>query len=325
MGVSEFGGVDTERLQLSDPTFHTRQQHPRGYRQGNFTDAADLFVAFGHTNATDYARALDLETAIATVTFRGRYYQTVGCAFDQEMIQENNAAFVRFAKLLGREDDVVVQRCQAQLGQYDPVLVGADGQIKEFREETHYNDFCNQPHHRHISHLVGLYPGSLINRTTPAWCAAARKTLDLRGDHTEAWALVHRMCCRARLGDGDRATILFANLMREKTADTLWSVAHGVHIIDANYAGTAAFTEMLVQSHERDAQGTFIVDLLPALPTAWKNEGSFKGLCVRGGWRIDCTWKGGRPVKVTLRAGAHAGARPFIRFAGQPLRDGRGN
>lgn len=258
-------------------------------------------------------------SASPEVYYRGRYYHTVGCAFDQEMIQANNAAFVRFAELLGREDDPVVRRCREQLGKYDPVQVGADGQIKEYREETHYNDFCSERHHRHISHLVGLYPGAIINRTTPAWCKAASTTLDLRGDHTEAWALVHRMCCRARLGEGDRATILFGNLMREKTADTLWSIAHGVHIIDANYAGTAAFTEMLVQSHECDAQGNFIVDLLPALPTAWKNAGSFKGLCVRGGWMIDCTWKNGKPVKVDLRPGPHAGKRPQVRFEGQPF------
>ena len=107
--------------------------------------------------------------------------------------------------------------------------------------------------------------------------------------------------------------------MREKTADTLWSVAHGVHIIDANYAGTAAFTEMLVQSHERDAKGAFVADLLPALPTAWKNAGSFKGLCVRGGWMIDCEWKAGRPVKVNLRPGPRAQARPVVRFEGKPI------
>ena len=258
-------------------------------------------------------------SASPEVRYRRRYYHTVGCAFDQQMIQENNAAFVRFAKILGREDDPVVQRCREQLGKYDPVQVGADGQIKEFREETHYNDFCSERHHRHISHLVGLYPGAIINRTTPEWQKAASTTLDLRGEHTEAWALVHRMCCRARLGEGDRAIALFGNLMREKTADTLWSVSHGVHLVDANYAGTAAFTEMLVQSHERDEKGGFIVNLLPALPTAWRREGAFSGLCVRGGWTIDCTWKDGRPVKVELHPGPHAGPRPLVRFGTDPL------
>jgi len=257
-------------------------------------------------------------SASPEVCYRGKHYHTVGCTFDQSMIYENNAALVRFAKLLGREEDPVVKRCREQLGGYDPVLVGEDGQIKEFREERHYNDFCDERNHRHISHLVGLYPGAIMNRTTPKWLLAARRTLDLRGEHTEAWALVHRMCCRARLGDGDRATILFDNLMREKTADTLWSIAHGVHIIDANYAGTAAFTEMVVHSHERDEKGNFIVDLLPALPTAWKPAGSFKGLCVRGGWVVDCEWKDGKPVKVELRPGPNAGPRPQVRFNGRP-------
>ena len=232
----------------------------------------------------------------------GGYYHTVGCAFDQQMILLNNAAFVQCAKLLGREDD--------------PVQVGESGQIKEFREERFYGDFVREKHHRHISHLVGLYPGAIINRTTPQWLKAASRTLDLRGEVTEAWALVHRMCCRARTGEGDAAVRLFGNLMEVKTADTLWSIAHGVHIIDANYAGAAAFAELLLQSHEKDEKGNFVIDLLPALPSSWAKHGSFRGLCARGGWEVDCEWRDGKPVKVDLRPGPNAGPKPSVRFRG---------
>ena len=249
----------------------------------------------------------------------GGYYNTTGCAFDQQMIQLNNAALVRYAKILGREDDPVVKRCAAQLEKYDPVQVGESGQIKEFREERFYGDFVREKHHRHISHLVGLYPGAIINHTTPEWLKAASRTLDLRGEVTEAWALVHRMCCRARTGEGDAAVRLFGNLMEVKTADTLWSIAHGVHIIDANYAGAAAFSELLLQSHELDEKGNFVIDLLPALPSAWAKHGSFRGLCARGGWEVDCEWCDGKPVKVNLRPGPHAGPRPLVRFDGKPL------
>ena len=70
-GVSEFGGTDVERLQLTEPTFHTQQRHARsGYKQGNLTDAADLFVAFGHKDATDYVREMDLEDARVTVKYK---------------------------------------------------------------------------------------------------------------------------------------------------------------------------------------------------------------------------------------------------------------
>ena len=249
----------------------------------------------------------------------GGYYHTVGCAFDQQMILLNNAAFVQCAKLLGREDDPVVRRCKEQLAKYDPVQVGESGQIKEFREECFYGDFVKEKHHRHISHLVGLYPGAIINHATPDWLKAASRTLDLRGEVTEAWALVHRMCCRARTGEGDAAVRLFGNLMEVKTADTLWSIAHGVHIIDANYAGAAAFAELLLQSHEKDEKGNFIIDLLPALPSSWAKHGSFRGLCARGGWEVDCEWRDGKPVNVDLRPGPNAGPKPLVRFNGVPV------
>ena len=249
----------------------------------------------------------------------GGYYNTTGCAFDQQMIQLNNAALVRYAKILGREDDPVVKRCAAQLEKYDPVQVGESGQIKEFREERFYGDFVREKHHRHISHLVGLYPGAIINHTTSEWLEAASRTRDLRGEVTEAWALVHRMCCRARTGEGDAAVRLFGNLMEVKTADTLWSIAHGVHIIDANYAGAAAFAELVLQSHELDEKGNFVIDLLPALPSSWAKHGSFRRLCARGSWEVDCEWCDGKPVKVNLRPGPHASPRPLVRFGGKPL------
>ena len=70
-GVSEFGGTDVERLQLTEPTFHTQQKHPRfTYKQGNLTDAADLFVELGHKDATEYLREMDLEDALVTVKYK---------------------------------------------------------------------------------------------------------------------------------------------------------------------------------------------------------------------------------------------------------------
>ncbi len=231
----------------------------------------------------------------------GGYYRTVGCAFDQQMIQLNNAALVRFAKILGREDDPVVKRCKEQLAKYDPVQIGESGQIKEFREERFYADFVCETHHRHISQLVGLYPGAIINHSTPDWMKAASRTLDMRGEKTEAWAIVHRMCCRARTGEGDIALRLFGNLMEYKATDTLWSIAHGVHQIDANYGGAAAFAELLLQSHELDADGNFKIDLLPALPSSWAKHGSFRGLRARGGKVVDCEWRDGKVVRSEVR------------------------
>ena len=74
---------------------------------------------------------------------------------------------------------------------------------------------------------------------------------------------------------------------------------------------------MLLQSHETDADGNFLIDLLPALPRKWASHGSFKGLCARGGWMVDCEWKDGKPVKVALRPGAHAAKKPVVRYNGK--------
>ena len=70
---------------------------------------------------------------------------------------------------------------------------------------------------------------------------------------------------------------------------------------------------MLMQSHRGG------IDLLPALPQEWAKQGSFKGLCARGGWMVDCEWKDGQPVKVELRPGPNAGPRPVVRFKGRAL------
>ena len=241
---------------------------------------------------------------------RAQYYTTVGCAFDQMMVWENNHDLLRFAKILGREDDPVVHRVREQVAKYDPVQIGESGQIKEFREEHEYSEI-GQPHHRHISQLVGLMPGTLITRETPEWMAAARKTLDLRGDESTGWALAHRLNARARTGEGDRAYRLIGNLLGKRTFPNLWD-AHPPFQIDGNFGATAGITEMLVQSHAG------FIDLLPALPAAWAKEGSFRGLCARGAWEVDCRWKDGRPVEVTVR-GRKGRPRPDVRFRGEPV------
>ncbi len=234
-----------------------------------------------------------------------RYYHTVGCAFDQQMIWENNNDLLRLAAVLGT-NDAVVAKVKSQIDRYDPVQIGESGQIKEYREEKKYGEI-GERHHRHISHLVGLYPGTLINANHPDWMKAAKVALDFRGDKSTGWALAHRMNCRARLGDGDHALKLLRVMLAERTYDNLWD-AHPPYQIDGNFGATSAVAEMLLQS-----QAGF-VDLLPALPKDWSSHGSFKGLCARGRLVVDCEWKDGKPVSVTIRG--PKGARPDVRFAG---------
>ena len=240
---------------------------------------------------------------------KAQYYTTTGCAFDQQMIYENGRDLLRFAKILSREDDPVVKKVRAQIDKYCPVEIGADGQIKEFREEVHYADI-GQRHHRHISQLVGLMPGTIINSSTPEYLAAARKTLDLRGDQSTGWALAHRICARARAGDGNRAHKLIGNLISTRTYNNLWD-AHPPFQIDGNFGATAGIAEMLIQSHAG------FIDLLPALPAAWKKKGSFRGLCARGAFEVDCDWADGKPVRVVVRS--RKNLKADVRFNGEKV------
>ncbi len=223
----------------------------------------------------------------------GHYYHTVGCAFDQQMIYENHLDLLKAAQLLGEENDPVVQAARGQIDKLDPVQVGISGQIKEYREEQAYGEIGEWAH-RHISHLVGLYPGSCINRNTPAWMEAARTTLNLRGDRSTGWAMAHRLNAWARAMDGNRAYKLYRTLLSKGTFPNLWD-SHPPFQIDGNFGGTSGVSEMLLQS-----QAGFI-DVLPALPDEWAN-GAYQGLVARGNFVVDAEWKKGSVEKVTVTA-----------------------
>ena len=229
-------------------------------------------------------------------------YHTVGTAFDQQMVYENHKRTLEAAELLGytAEDYPILATLQEQVDKLDPVNIGYSGQVKEYREENYYGEF-GETNHRHISQLVGLFPGTSINGETDAWLEAAAVSLESRGDSYVGWARAHRMLCWARIKNADAAYDMVQKMLKENTASNMWSIYNKAYMtpfqIDANFGYTAGVAEMLVQS-----QAGYI-EFLPALPEAWAT-GSFTGLTTRGNFEVDATWENGLATGFTIRSGS---------------------
>ena len=228
---------------------------------------------------------------------------------DIEMLYENFTDMIDICDILGRDAELR-DKLKGLKEKLLPLKIGKAGQLCEWEGDWDLN--APEPHHRHVSHLYGLHPGTMISpEKIPELAEACRKTLELRGDDGTGWSLAWKINFFARLLDGNHAEKLIYRLLRPikdglsiryggggGVYPNLFD-AHPPFQIDGNFGATAGICEMLLQSHVRLEGGEFLIDVLPALPSDW-SEGRARGLLARGNTEVDIVWSNNAVTELSL-------------------------
>jgi alpha-L-fucosidase 2 len=235
---------------------------------------------------------------------------TYAATMDLQLIGDLFDRCIAAAKILDVDADFS-QQVETARRRLPPLQIGKQGQLQEWIEDWE----ALEQDHRHLSHLYAMMPGqSITPRETPRFAAAVRKSLEMRGDGGMGWSKAWKVGLWARLGDGECALSMIEGLIKESTLPSMLDNGPPFEI-DGNFGGCAGIGEMLMQSRgagettiddasgriRSSSDGEATIELLPALPKAWAT-GSVRGLCARGGFEVDCSWRDGRLTEATIRS-----------------------